>query len=93
MKVVPFIADSAADAVAQIRAKLGPHAVVVNVRKVEASGISRLFQSPKIEVLAYVPEPQLDQTDELVGLKQELAALKQQVSPATLGEPAPPTGN
>ena len=31
--VIPFIADSAADAVAQIRAKLGPDAVVVNVRQ------------------------------------------------------------
>lgn len=92
MKVVPFIADSAADAVAQIRAKLGPHAVVVNVRKVEGSGLTRLFQSPKIEVLAYVPEAQLDQTDELAGLKQELATLKQQVAPSTNSGPVAPSG-
>jgi flagellar biosynthesis protein FlhF len=56
MTVVPFIAESAADAVTQIRAKLGPEAVVLNVRKVPASGISRLWSRPRIEVLAYLPE-------------------------------------
>ncbi len=56
MKLVPFIAESAADAVAQIRATLGAEAVVVNVRQLPAEGLARLWQKPRIEVLAYRPE-------------------------------------
>lgn len=57
MNVVPFIADSAADAVAQIRARLGPQAVVVNVRQIEPAGLSRFWQKPRLEVLACLPDP------------------------------------
>ena len=39
--------------VAQIRAKLGPDAVVVNVRQLPADGFAKLWKSPRIEVLAY----------------------------------------
>ncbi len=52
-----FIAESAADALAQIRAQLGPDAVVLNVRQVAGPGISRLWQKPRIEVIAHVPAP------------------------------------
>ncbi len=55
MNLIPFTADSAADALAQIRARLGPDAVVLNVRRLPASGLSRLWSRPKIEVLACVP--------------------------------------
>jgi CheY-like chemotaxis protein len=51
-----FVAESAADALAQIREKLGPEAVVLNVRRLPASGFSRLWQKPRIEVLAHLPE-------------------------------------
>jgi flagellar biosynthesis protein FlhF len=51
-----FIADSAADALTQIRAQLGPDAVVLNVRQVAGPGIARLWQKPRIEVVAHVPE-------------------------------------
>lgn len=40
-----------------IRAELGPEAIVVNVKRVPASGIARLWQAPRIEVLACVPDP------------------------------------
>lgn len=56
MKVVPFVASSAEEAVAMIRSELGPNAIVVNVKRVPASGIARLWQAPRIEVLACVPE-------------------------------------
>ncbi len=52
MKVFQFIAESAPEAVQQIRRQLGPHAVVLNVRKLPASGISRLWSKSRIEVLA-----------------------------------------
>ena len=55
MKIYTFIADSAPEAVAQIRAQLGPEAVVLNVRKIEANGIGKLWKKPQIEVLAHLP--------------------------------------
>jgi flagellar biosynthesis protein FlhF len=56
MNVVPFIADSPSDALAQIRGKLGPDAVVLNVRRLPANGVSRLWSKGKIEVLACATE-------------------------------------
>ena len=56
MKLVPFIADNANAALAQIQEQLGPDAVVVSVRKLPAHGISRLWQrGGQIEVLACLP--------------------------------------
>ena len=78
-----FIAESAVDAVRQIRAKLGPDAVVVNLRQLP----SRWFQKSKIEVQARAPEPAvktvplLDTTDD------------QAPQPISLGEPAQQSPN
>lgn len=87
VQVIPFIADSAADAVAQIRAKLGPDAVVVNVRQLPADGISKLWKNPRIEVLAYKPETKAvsgspASADPLAEVKQELQAIRQQMGAA-----------
>ena len=57
MQIHTFIAESATDAISQIRSQLGSSAVVLNVRRQPVDGISRLWQKPRIEVLAYVPEP------------------------------------
>lgn len=56
MQVHTFIAESAADAVKQIRETLGAEAVVLNVRRSESEGFSRLWQKPRIEVLAHLPD-------------------------------------
>jgi flagellar biosynthesis protein FlhF len=56
VKVHTFIADSAPEAVAQIRAQLGPDAVVLNVRKLEPDGLQKLWKKAQIEVLAHLPE-------------------------------------
>ena len=60
MQLIPFIAESAADAVTQIRARLGPDAVVVNIRPLPATGVSRFWRKPRFEVLAHQPEPTAD---------------------------------
>lgn len=61
MKVVPFIADNAAGALAQIHQQLGPDAVVLSVKPTAAPGLARLWnRRGRIEVLAGVeerPEP------------------------------------
>src|SRR5947207_7620719 len=77
MKVTTFTADSAADAVAQIRAQLGPEAMVLSVRPLPCQGLSRLWQKPRLEVLATLPEPRSQSGDALDQLRQEVAELKQ----------------
>jgi len=83
VQILPFIADSAEDAVGQIRSKLGPDAVVVNVRQVPADGLARLWRTPRIEVLAYKPDapPAAPAKDPLRELKEELQALRSQLEP------------
>lgn len=57
MKQISIVAENAAAALAQIHAELGPDAVVVSVRKLPASGLSRLWKpAGAIEVTATVPE-------------------------------------
>ncbi|MGE3310455.1 MAG: hypothetical protein AB7O66_10830 [Limisphaerales bacterium] len=59
MEIVPFIAESAADAARQVRERLGPEAVVVQVRPVPAAGRGWFGRKPRsrFEVLAYRPDP------------------------------------
>jgi flagellar biosynthesis protein FlhF len=82
-KPMPFIAASPEEAVAQIRARLGPDAVVLNVRPIKPPGLARLWQKPMIEVVAYRPEPPLPPVapvhEALAGFRQELEEIKQQV--------------
>jgi flagellar biosynthesis protein FlhF len=89
MQPTSFIARSAEEAVAQIRAKLGPEAVVLNVRPLPANGFARLWQKPMIEVLACTPETPESQaapfSETLAEFRQQLHEIKQQVqSQATL---------
>jgi flagellar biosynthesis protein FlhF len=86
VQVIPFIAESAQDAVTQIRARLGPEAVVVNVRQLPADGLAKLWKSPRIEVLAYKPDVQsaASAPDPLCELKQELQAIRQQLASANV---------
>ena len=82
MQPVPFIAASAEEAVAQIREKLGPDAVVLNVRPLPANGLARLWQKPMIEVIAHIPEappPVAPASDALAEFRQQLEEIKQQV--------------
>jgi flagellar biosynthesis protein FlhF len=92
MKIYTFIADSAPEAVTQIRAQLGPEAVVLNVRKIEANGIGKLWKKPQIEVLAHLPEapePAGDPLQALTELRREIADLKQQMPVMAAAAPGP----
>jgi flagellar biosynthesis protein FlhF len=81
MQIHTFVADSAAGAVAQIRETLGPEAVVLNVRRPPVEGLARLWQRPRIEVLAHLPEkpPASGQADSLAEMRAELRELREQL--------------
>ena len=84
VQVIPFVAATAEDAVAQIRTRLGPDAVVVNVRQLPADGLAKLWKAPRIEVLAYKPDAKAAaaaESDSLAELKRELLLIKQQLAP------------
>ncbi len=49
-----FTVQSAEQAVALIREKLGEHARVISVRSVEATGLKKFFTAPRLEVVAQV---------------------------------------
>jgi flagellar biosynthesis protein FlhF len=67
-----FTVGSTAEAVEIIRGRLGPNARVVSVRAVTATGLGKLFRSPRLEVIARV-DPAAD------------AAAEPRLSAATLG--------
>lgn len=52
-----FLVASAEEAVKTIREQLGENAQVISVRRVERSGIKKLFGGPQLEVVARVPTP------------------------------------
>jgi flagellar biosynthesis protein FlhF len=94
MEPIAFVAASAEEAVAQIRARLGPEAVVLNVRPLPAQGLARLWQKPMIEVLAYRPEsaaaPTAPLSDALAEFRQRLDQIEQHVNaPAGRTEAGP----
>jgi len=79
MQIHTFAADSAADAIAQIRDQLGPEAVVLSVKKLPAPGLGRLWQRPRIELLACVPDKPQTASDALGEIKSQLAELRQEI--------------
>ena len=94
MEPIAFVAASVEEAVAQIRARLGPEAVVLHVRPLPAQGLARLWQRPMIEVLAHRPEtavaPTAPLSQALAEFRQRLDQIEQHVkSPAGKTETGP----
>jgi flagellar biosynthesis protein FlhF len=75
MNVVTISADSVPEAVAQVRERLGPDAVVLHVRPLPSTQLSRLWKKPRIELIACRPESSPDSA--LAELRHEIDALKE----------------
>ena len=92
MQALTFIADSAAQAVEQIRAQLGPDAVVLNVRQLPAEGLKQLWKKTRIEVVAAAPAEPPPAPGKFEELHRELTEIRQQLSQfRTANTTAPPT--
>lgn len=53
---ISFVAPDIGTAIADIRAKLGSEAVILDIRRSPANGLRRFWQKPHIEVVACLPE-------------------------------------
>src|SRR5262249_8900791 len=83
-----FTVQSADQAVALIREKLGPTARVLSVRSVEATGLKKFFTAPRLEVVAQVAAPATAAQPE-----PPVAAVSQESQGIRVSEPTPPAPN
>ncbi len=89
MQVHTFIAESANEAVDQIRAQLGPDAVVLSVRKLPRSGVSRLLKKEQIEVVAGIEEtPAKAPVDPIAQIQAEIKQLREELKRRELSSQA-----
>jgi flagellar biosynthesis protein FlhF len=89
-----FLATSTQEVVAQIRSKLGPDAVVLNVRPITPTGLARFWRKPMIEVMACrpkpAPQPVEEEGGELVELRRRMARLERQLEARPEASERPP---
>ncbi|MDA1276083.1 MAG: hypothetical protein O2960_18865 [Verrucomicrobia bacterium] len=56
IKLLTIVATSVPEALAEVNRRLGPTAVIVNVRKIGSPGLSRIWKKSQIEVQAALPQ-------------------------------------
>ena len=75
-----LVVRSAEEAVRVIRDKLGENAKVLSVRQVGGTGLKRFVSSPKLEVIAHVPEEE-SQVDEIEDKERDDKVLNSDTAP------------
>ena len=65
MSAIKIIADSTQEALEQVQSQIGADAVILNVRKVPAEGVKKIWSKPRIEVIADAPAETHSQKDAL----------------------------
>jgi flagellar biosynthesis GTPase FlhF len=82
MKPLTLIADSVTEALAAVHRRLGPEAVIVNLRKTPAPGVSRIWKKDRIEVQAIIPPPaqKAHPTDSAAQFQNNVSELKRRLS-------------
>jgi len=76
MNTVKIIADTAQEALEKVQAEVGPDAVILNVRKLPADGVKRLWSQSQVEVLAGTPESTKSQKEALRRLADKVQQLE-----------------
>ena len=90
MNTIKIIADTAQEALEQVQAKVGPDAVILNVRPVHADGVKRLWSKARVEVLATAPEPPSAQENVLQLLTAKVHQLEGALQGTEPSQPIPP---
>ena len=76
MNTVKVIADTAQEALEKVQAEVGPDAMILNVRKLPADGVKRLWSQAQVEVLAGAPESTKSQKEALRRLADKVQQLE-----------------
>lgn len=85
-----LVVRSAEEAVRVIRDKLGENAKVLSVRQVGGTGLKRFVSSPKLEVIAHVPEEE-SQVDQIEGKGLDDKVLNSDAAPVSSDVKSIPT--
>lgn len=85
-----LVVRSAEEAVRVIRDKLGENAKVLSVRQVGGTGLKRFVSSPKLEVIAHVPEEE-SQVDQIEGKGLDDKVLNSDAAPVSSDVKSTPT--
>ncbi len=89
MNVVKITADSPQEALEQVHKQLGPEAVVLDVRKLPASGVKKLWTKAQVEVTASGPEPKSDDHELIAQLNSKIEQLEDQLLRNPVPKPSP----
>ncbi|MBN1403412.1 MAG: hypothetical protein JW942_02950, partial [Opitutales bacterium] len=92
-----FVVSSAEEAIETLRERLGAEAKVLSVKQVDGQGLSRFLKSPRLEIVATVPEqgelPELepveDETPPQAKMEQAKTAKTAPAKAAEKKSPAP----
>ena len=93
MRVKRYVADTAESAVAQLRAELGPEAIILHTQPLRSKGILGFMTRPRFEVLAAVDDTMLPSVParSSAPLRRAepgpLRAVKAEVPPLAVGKP------
>jgi len=79
MNTVKIIADTAQEALEKVQAEIGPDAVILNVRKLPADGVKRLWSQAQVEVLAGTPDSTKSQKEALRLLADKVQQLESEL--------------
>ncbi len=79
MNAVKIIASSTQEALEKVQAQVGPDAVILNVRKLPADGMKKLWAKPQVEVLATTPEPEPSEQESLQQLTVKVQQLEDEL--------------
>ena len=79
MNPVKITADTAQEALEKVQAEVGSDAVILNVRKLPADGVKRLWAQPQVEVLAAPPGSTKSQKEALKLLADKVQQLESEL--------------
>ena len=79
MNTVKITAETAEQALEKAQAEIGPDAVVLNVRKVSADGVKRLWSQPQVEMIVGTPDSTKSQKEALKLLADKVLQLEKEL--------------
>ena len=79
MNTVKITAETAQQALEKAQAEIGPDAVILNVRKVPADGVKRLWSQPQVEVIVSASDSTKSQKEALKLLADKVLQLESEL--------------